>query len=275
LTRSETWIDAVTAEGASLILQSYDFTNTGDRIYIGDDLGRPLTIPLPDATLNSAIDAIPNPPGRFILERDGDSATYYDTQPVYPGAAGRIATSFDLRYEGTMQIVQGFAYPMLDATVFVSEVRGLQLESDQLEEAGTGSLNDLTYRGFALSAEELPPGSDLTYRVFDGQPPAAAAPGVPSAGGDESTWSLSNNAGLILGLGVLLIIGGGMFLFYDLQRRRMELESESLPPTLVDEEDLIAAMAALDEAYEAGNISEGAYQNRRQALKEALRDRMR
>jgi hypothetical protein len=103
----------------------------------------------------------------------------------------------------------------------------------------------------------------LTYRVFDGQ------------SNDGSIWSLSNNAGLILGLGVLLIIGGGMFLFYDLQRRRMELESELLPPTIVDEEDLIAAMAALDEAYEAGKIGEEAYQNRRQALKEALRDRMR
>jgi hypothetical protein len=80
---------------------------------------------------------------------------------------------------------------------------------------------------------------------------------------------------LILGIGVLLIIGGGMFLFYDLQNKRLLLESGQMPPTIVDEEDLIAAIAALDDAFEAGKISEVPYHNRRQALKDALRDRMR
>jgi hypothetical protein len=272
LTRTETWIDAVTAESASLILQSYAFRNTGDRIYIGDEGGRTLAIPLPAGTLNSAIDAIPNPAGRFLLEDE----IYYDTEPVYPGDAGGIATSFDLSYDGSMEVTQTFPYPVMETAVYVSEPRGLELESEQLVPAQGGTLNNLSYRGFALSADGLPPGSGLNYRVFDGERTAAAPPVTTSAPARSDGGSpLQDNAGLILGIGVLLIIGGGMFLFYDLQKRRLELEIEQLPPTIVDEEDLIAAMAALDEAYEAGKIGDVPYQERRQALKDALRERIR
>ncbi|NJL96127.1 MAG: hypothetical protein HC915_21555 [Anaerolineae bacterium] len=46
------------------------------------------------------------------------------------------------------------------------------------------------------------------------------------------------------------------------------------PQLSTREEALIADIAALDEAYENGELEEEDYQNRREALKNALRQRM-
>ena len=278
LTNTEMWIDAVTAEGASLVLQSYEFANMGDRIFVGDEAGRTLMLPLPPGTVNATIDAFANSGGRFVEEQVGNTLIYYDTQPVYPGAAGFIATTYDLPYDGEMEITQAFPYAVTETTVYVSQSRGLEVESEQLAAGEDGNLNGLSYNGYELAVDQLLPGNALAFRVFDGETTVQPASDIPAASvpaNDDGDSLFSSNGGLILGIGILLIIGGGMFLFYDLQKRRLLLETEILPPTIVDDEDLVAAIAALDDAFEAGKIAEDAYLNRRQALKDALRGRMR
>ena len=82
---------------------------------------------------------------------------------------------------------------------------------------------------------------------------------------------MQQNSDLILGIGILLVIAGGMFLLYDIQKTRLMMEAgvqESMPQS---RDGLLAEIAALDESYERGEVSQELYGKRREALKEALR----
>ena len=75
---------------------------------------------------------------------------------------------------------------------------------------------------------------------------------------------------------MLLLLAGGMFLVYDLQKARLQAQtaprqqevSSSIPD---NQDDIVAAIAELDAAYEAGEIDDDRYEVQREALKAALR----
>jgi hypothetical protein len=269
----EALVDAVTEEQASLTFQSYEFVNTGDRAYVGQN-GRTLILHLPRGAVGPEIDTFGNTPDRFELAQNGDQYTFYDSAPVFPGPADRIAVSYSFAYNGSMQIEQTFEYDIEQLGVYVSETRGLRLESDRLVPIESGELNGITYAGFG-STGRLPAGQLLRYRVYDG--PNVARSQATSASEAEGNGSfVSENTTLILGLGILLVVAGGMYLLYDLQKTRLLAQQTGgaqsrRADSASDREQLVAQIAALDEAYEAGELDEAEYQRQREALKEALR----
>ncbi|NJL96128.1 MAG: hypothetical protein HC915_21560, partial [Anaerolineae bacterium] len=174
----ESVIDAVTAEGASLTFQFYEFVNTGDRVYIGEE-GRTLRILLPAGALAPNVQTSIGDPGeRFEIVREEEAFVFYDSESVPPGPFERIAVSYGHPYPGEMSISQRFVYPVLDSNVFIAQPRGLALESDQLQPADSGDFNGMPYLGFNLVPEPLPVGTALSYRIFDGPNAASAAPPV-------------------------------------------------------------------------------------------------
>jgi len=269
----ESLIDAVTAENASLIFQNFEFSNNSDRIYVGGEDGRTLAIPAPSNAVNVQIEAIANAENRFQREQQGQQVIYYDTAPVYPGGLTRIGMRYDVPYNGSMTISMSYPYPVEELGVYVSNTRGLELESDQLTPIEPGQVNNITYNGFGLRESPLPSDTTLSYRVYDGERAASAAaaaqqPQSTNADSDESF--LEENTTLILGLGILLLLAGGMFLAYDLMKQRIASNSTS-GASLDSREALLEAITELESDFEAGRIDEATYNSQRQALKEALK----
>lgn len=275
----EMLVDAVTEEGASLTYQSYEFTNNGDRAYIGDDQGRTLKIIMPKGAVSSQISVFGGSPDRFQLVREGSDSIFYDSSPVFPGPVERIVTSYNFVYNSSMTIQQTFAYPVEDLGVYTSTQHNLLTESSQLQPVESAEVNGILYSGFTLNVDTLAAGDTFSYRVYDDpNAPRSSTAASSSEKGDSASF-LRENSNLILGIGVLLLVAGGMFLFYDLQKTRILAQTQANQrgngrKNKNNGNGLPEQIAELDAAYEAGEIDELAYHKQREALKEKLRQQM-
>ena len=188
---------------------------------------------------------------------------------MLPGANlqyGIIAT-FSLSYENRLELTQPFTLPVSSATVIVPE--GVKVKSDQLTDAGTQNSTGTPLTTYHLyQAGSLASGSTLSMTIS----------GMP---GDKSGLVFDQKTLLMIGVGVLgvILIGLGIFLFLrDRKLRKMEEdfedeEGESDDDALGDDRDSIMdAIIALDDQYTAGDILKEAYENRRDELKERLKN---
>lgn len=275
VTYMEMLIDAVSAEQASLTFHTFELANMGDKVVIGGDDGKTLEFPLPLDVISPQVEALGNYEGRFEIEEASSGFVIYDTAPLFPGQT-RIGVSYGKAYDGEMELTSQLPYPIVEVGVYVSKTRGLALESDQLTFVEDLDFNNMTYAGYSLpSGENLPANTPLTFRVSDGPNANREIASTTNQGdSDEEEKSfLQENVSLILGLGILLIIAGGMFMFYDLQKTRLLTEQQGTK-TPIRKNDLIAQIAELDAAFEAGEIDESTYQAERETLKSALRRQM-
>ncbi|MBZ0319377.1 MAG: c-type cytochrome [Anaerolineae bacterium] len=278
---SDVYVDAVTAEGASLILQTFEFVNNSDRIYIGQD-NRTVTITLPNDVVNARLEDFAGTADRFEQTQEGTRTIFYDSAPLYPGKNDGILATYNKAYNGSMTVVQAFNYEVQAFSIFLAQDRGLELDGDQFQPTEPRTLNnDVTYNGYTIPAA-VPVGTVVQYTVKDG-------PNTPSStsttSGSSSTTSkddensfLQDNRNFILGIGILLVVAGGMYMLYDLQKTRILAGQRTTTTSTTSKvnikgtrEELIAQIAVLDEAYEAGNLDEEEYETQRQALKDALR----
>lgn len=259
-------IDAITSEAASLTYQTHEVSNTGDRIYTGQN-GITAIFPLPAGVINpEVIESGGVETGRFRLELADDHYVVYDSQPIVPNQPESITVAYNYPYEGSMTISPTFNYPVNELNVFVSTDHDLQVESTQLSRTVPATLNEITYQGYALAASPLAAQQTLNFRVFDGQPVF-----ISEASTQQDEGFLQKNTTLILGLGVLLIVAGGIFLAYDLQKTRLLTNAANTTAApLQDRQSIIAQIAALDDAYEDGQLKELDYQQQRGRLKAQL-----
>jgi mono/diheme cytochrome c family protein len=271
LQTSEVFIDAVTSEEASLIYQSFVFVNNSDRVYVGQN-NQTLRIDLPNNIVNATVETFTGSSERFQLVEEGNATYFYDSAPVFPGPNEGILATYNKSYEGRMTLEHTFAYEVGTVRVFIAQWRGLRLESDQLQPTDGRSLDDgSNYLGFQMTAP-LPAGSLLSYEISDGPTPTSS-----TTTSTENESFLQENRSFILGIGVLLVIAGGMYMLYDLQKTRLTVKQQGsastkpAPKSRGSREELIAQIAALDEEYEAGNLDQAEYENQREALKETLR----
>ncbi len=275
---SDVYVDAVTSEGASLVLQTFVFVNNSDRIYIGQD-NRTLTITLPNDVANATVEDFAGTADRFEQTQEGTRTIFYDSAPIYPGTNDGILATFNKAYTGSMTVVQAFNYEVGVFSVYVAQDRGLELDGDQFQPTDPRTLNnDVTYNGYTIPSA-IPLGTVVQYVVKDGpNTPSSTSTtsGSATTAADAENSFLQDNRNFILGIGILLVIAGGMYMLYDLQKTRILAgQRPSGPASKVNikatREELIAQIAALDEEYEAGNIGDEEYETQRQALKDALR----
>lgn len=271
---SESLVDAVTSEGSSLVYQTLEFVNTGDRAYIGED-GLTIKVPFPSNAANPAITSLGSDSTRFVLEGN----TFRDTFPMFPGDAYAmtIEISYNIRYSGSMTVQQAFPYAVENLGVFTYQARALEITSEQLSPGGTVTVNGNVYTGKQTTAP-LSAGSIITYTIRDtSNTPSSTAsnPTTTDTSEDDTSSSLlQDNANLILGIGVLLIVAGGMYLIYDLQKTRIlaqTSQAKTTHGTHQSKDDLLNEIAELDDAFERGELKEEYYEQQRAALKEKLR----
>jgi len=235
--------------------QLFIVSNSGDRAYLGAD-GTSVRFSLPPSATNVSFDD-GAPGGRYQLVAGG----FADSEAVPPGVgAAEILVSYDLPYDGKkLDLDLTAAYPIRSVNVLVPE-GGVELTSGQLAASGSRDTQNgtmLNYVGGGLVA---------------GQAFALQLSGAPSLGPAGAAQAGAGGVSpLLVASAILSLVAAGIvaFVWLKQQRATAEVEEEEVD---VDarREELLDAMAALDDDFEAGQIPEADYRRQRQELKAEL-----
>lgn len=274
-----------------------ELANTGDRIVTLDETAGPN-----NWFVSVAIELPPNAFGiqpmqaegsqRYDVEVVDNVPIVRDTWPLRPGQVHTVTVAYYLPYEDGAVIDQAFGYPVVDGAVLLPNDT-VKLVSSQFDEAGAWRYR-VSAGGVRVTElapdEKIDPDKDFTLvkehlltrpltaserLIFElvGRPTRtisvmSASPSSGEGGADIVP--------LILAAAGLLIIGAAGVLW--LRQRRAAAELPSLqpadgwqaPPVSAGKDALLAAVAALDDAFERGNLDDETYQERRALLMERL-----
>lgn len=190
---------------------------------------------------------------RFIQTADG----FGDLAPIAPGSQPhQVLFSYDLPYDRKLDL----AIPLplsVNAAVVMLPPGGVKLESDQLMAAGSRDVQGMTvqlYTASGLSAKDT-----LRMRL------SGKAAGAPATG--------NGHTGLLIGLGAfgLALVGAGVWLLRQRKGVATSVVESGAESPEESEENLLDAIVALDDLYQAGKLPQEAYTLRRAELKERLR----
>ena len=261
------WLVDIPSAGFVGMGEVYSFVNSDDHVYAGDanpaqEKPHVLKLPLPENAIHIGVEG-ETIGERFLLE----GTTLIDTQPLPPGE-----TQIFVRY--TLPVVDGrvaldhpVLYPTAMLNLLIPDV-GVQVEAPDWQEDAPIPTQDVTF---------------LNYSIFNlpaGATPAAAITGISAevlarnTGADEPQQIVDHNAApgisgqpnlpwLVSGLG-LLLLGGGVALGW-----RKYKQTQARRPAQIEahKRALVAQMASLDDAFEAGDIAADSYHRQRNNLK--------
>ena len=245
------------------VVELYIISNLGDRTLVADNEGEPtITFRLPEGATNLQFQD--GALGERYVESEGG---FGDTAVIRPGFGNhQVVISFDLPYKRRADLIQPIDLTTNAAVVLIPE-DGLMVKSEQLEDAGVRDVQGMSYHMY--NASRLEPGTSLSIRI-SGKP-----------GGRGLIAGTSTN--LLIGTLAfgLVLIGAGVWLF----ARNRSLRGEEIEPNIAmeslptgsaaqDAETLLDAILALDDQYQAGELPEEAYRQRRAELKAMLKDKL-
>jgi mono/diheme cytochrome c family protein len=198
----------------------------------------PLRVALPDGATNLSFED-GTLGGRYEITGDG----FVDLEPIPPGAGiDHLVFGFDLPIDRSADFEQRMLHPV-DAVTVLIPADGPRVSG--LLDRGVQDIGGMRMQSFTTGA--LSPDEPLSFRV--------SAPSTSS----------SPPIGAMVGVGALVIAA--------LVAARVWLGARrSLQP--IGQEDLIAAIASLDDEYEAGAISEDEWGRDRDRLKRQALDQM-
>jgi mono/diheme cytochrome c family protein len=261
------WLIDITNPSFIDVGEVYSFLNSADRVYAGEqnpgeDKPQVLKIPLPENAIHINVEG-EQLGDRFIL----DGTTLIDTRPLPPGNT-QIFLRYSLPVEkGEVTLAHQVMYPTTMLNLLAPDI-GISIdapdwkEDDPIQTQGGAFLNYTIF--------DLPAGARPAAVISDINEETLAA----GATGSEPQQIIDRNAApgisgipylpwIILGMG-LVVLGGGVFIGW--KRHKQTLADR---PALLEEQrkTLITQMAALDDAYEAGEIPADDYHKQRNTLK--------
>jgi len=241
------------------VIELWILSNLSDRTLVAMEEGAPVvTYPLPEGATNLQFeDGIL---GERYVETTGG---FGDTDVVRPGPGLRqLVFSFEMPYRRRLEFVQPIDLPV-NAVVILGPEEGLNVTSDQLQDAGTRQMQNISYHMY--TSDRLEVGTELAMTI-SGRPK-----GTSSVAGSRTNLVIG-----LLAFGVALIVAG-VWLFRRNRAERTgieaaeELDEDFLPGEAAeDPETLLDAILALDDQYQAGELPEEAYRQRRAELKARL-----
>lgn len=266
------WFVTINSAESIEVGELHVLENTSNRVYMGEEgeNGREvLVFHLPVGAFNVGVEGAETP-GRFRITDDA----IIDAMPLTPGQR-QVLFRYSLPVQdGVVVMTHSFEYPIDNLNLLIPDV-GLDVqvdgwtEEEPLQTEGGAFLN---YSISALPAGSAPPvtlagvSSAALARNFPAETQTEAGrqvidrnatPGI--SGQPYAPWAVA-------GLSVVVLVGGVVLA---MRRRRALLETE---PKRRQQwrEALIEEIAALDVAYEAGEVPEAEYQAERALLKAKL-----
>ena len=231
--------------------QLYILSNLGDRTIAAGEGGKTFELALPSGAENVSVkDEIEGQD--YFLTPEGLG----DTLPIAPGAgAAQLLVSYSLPYGDKLDFAQKMLYPVEAANLLVADV-AVKVSGEQLEFQGRQEFQGTEFQNFARS--NLAGGESLTFQI-SGRPGSAAAPT------GAASLTLGDSTSLALGLGAVALVLLGAGVWWRFARRSPDETHEA-----VSKEDLLQAIAELDDEYAAGQLDERDYAQERKELKAQL-----
>jgi hypothetical protein len=241
------------------ISEYYLLSNSGDRTYVGTEdpeTGRRTTLSfsLPEGASGLTFDGL-GLGQRFVEQEDG----FADTRPVLPGSATvEVFFVYEMAYQEGMELERSFEVPVSSVVMVVPE-SGVGLEGEGIRSEGTID----TQMGAARSytAGPLSAGQSLNFTMVG--EPGTMSPGAP--GGSMTPAERNPRREIGMGLMALTAAGVGIYLMW---------RAPAPGPVPATARPLVASMAELDAAFEAGEVDEKTYRKERASLKRQLRSRL-
>jgi hypothetical protein len=202
---------------------------------------------------------------------------FWEIPAVRPGGMYGISYIFVLPYPGKVTLNQPIELPVTSLGALLPVTGTLKLESPSLANTGPSDFGGASY--YVYTGENLAAGTQLAIKIS----------GTAGKSASQSVAGISRSRfGLIVGLGAfgLALILAGVWISRrnrpDVAADKVEIaegEEDSLPEsqpeqkadTSADAEALMDDIIALDDLYQAGELPEAAYRERRAELKEKLR----
>lgn len=253
------------------VTEMVSLVNSGNRTYVGSGEevvpGRRSTAEL--RLPAGATDA------QFQSQEDADAMLrtgkgFVDTRPIVPGR-WVYAFSYVLPYEGsTYTLLKPLVYDTATIDVFI-DAPGAEISAPGLEQLGSSEAPGRNYLRFGGSS--LRKGSDVVIRfsglgqASQGQAANRPGAGAPTDVANGPVWYAAGMGAIPL----LVVAALGWLLVRALKRPVPGFPApravDAASALTAECEQGLAAMAELDERYEAGEISEAAYRRQRQAEK--------
>jgi len=252
-----------------LLEQGPDGTLRAIELWLLANLGEQTVVPVDG--LGGVVIALPPEASNLRFEEGQLGDLYQPTEagfrllsPIRPGGeAAQIVFSFDLPLDGRLVVRQPLTVPVQVVTVLVGE-GGPMVEADNMIDQGLRQAG-----GEQLHQYDLGPfqAGDTLELILE--PPAWWS--QIDLGGQGYAW--------LVGLLALVAVAVALYRWYApwLSDRRAPIPA---PPAAVDPDEseqvrLLQAIAALDDAHEAGELAADEYERQRQSLKGELIERMR
>ena len=254
-----------TQPGAVQVVELYIISNPTDQTVVSTEEGGPvLPFDLPQGATN--LEFQDGTLGdRFIQTPTG----FADTMSVRPSTGEyQVLFAFDLPYDRKLSFQQPLVVPVNAVTVMVPEV-GIKMKSDQFQAGDIRDVQGIQFRMY--TSGQINAGGDVTLELS----------GSPKQTSTSLVTGSNNRTNLLIGIGSLglVLVVAGVWIW---NRQRSRLEETDEPQeeadpeidALADPNTIMDAIIALDDLYQAGELPEEAYQQRRSTLKERLREVM-
>ncbi len=274
-------IDAIRLDSVHMIAESFGevlriseihlFGNGGDQAYIGEG-GDPsqgtVFIPLPQNAVGVGFgeDVAED---RFLQVEGG----LMDTEPVPPGTESSVIFfSYHLMVTGdTVPLERRFAYPVANFNILVVQP-GLTVNSDQLQFLGIEQFEGRQYEVY--TAEDLGRDAPLDMEFVPVEIDNAQA-GMPPSSAQAGTGAATRgNQRLLLWIGVALaaltVVGAAIYPQVARRSAATPAPASSLASS-PRARRLLAELADLEDAFEAGEIDEVTYERQRSEKREELK----
>jgi hypothetical protein len=251
------------------VMEVYILTNAGNQtIVAGMGAQFMVDFPLPEGaqTPESRSGLV----GEAELETDDG---FWELAAVRPGGMYGVSYVFLLPYPGEITLNQPVELPVSAVGALLPATGNLKIESADLVDDSISDFGGVSYHVY--TGESLTAGDRLAIKIT-GSPDGSASQAAAS--------SSKSRLGLIIGLGAF---GLALILAGVLISRRNNLAAaekgaglvegeepgldEDKTETPADAETLMDDIIALDDLYQAGELREAAYRERRAELKEKLR----
>ncbi len=241
--------------GVIQVAELFVITNSGDKAVSAGAIDQPaLKFDLPQGAQNLSFEDGSLGDGRYVKTDTGfgDLATIFSKEQV------QVLFGYEMPYSGGKQAISIPVTLPVEQVVVMVPSGGITVESGQLNSAGTRDVQGTSIQLFTSGS--LASGAKLDLSL-SGEPQGSAAAG--NGGTNE----------LVIGLGAfgLVLVAAGVWLYSRRRTETEEIETEGEELPAGEEETtaelLLDAIVALDDLYQAGELPEAAYQQRRAELK--------